>query len=91
MSPARASVLNMFWRDHISDKYGLGGDTALRGSAEGHLLLCDGSNGQGGRMERRTMDAVVLCRVHVDIDEGRSVRRMDHGDKDYHETSTPRH
>ena len=25
----RASVLNTFWRDHISDKYGIGGDTAL--------------------------------------------------------------
>ena len=24
----RASVLNKFWRDHISDKYGLGGDTS---------------------------------------------------------------
>ena len=24
----RASVLNKTWRDHISDKYGLGGDTA---------------------------------------------------------------
>ena len=32
MSPyamkVRASVLNKFWRDHISGKYGLGGDTA---------------------------------------------------------------
>ena len=31
MSPhatkVRASVLNTFWRDHISDKYGFGGDT----------------------------------------------------------------
>ena len=58
MSPyamkVRASVLNKFWRDHISDKCGLGG----------HLLLCDGSNGQGRRMERRKLGGIVPRRVH---------------------------
>ena len=39
----RTSMLSKFWKNHISDKYGFGGDTtALRGSTEGHLLQRDG-------------------------------------------------
>ena len=77
----RASGLNEFWRDHISDKHGLGGRhgtacaAALRGSAEGHFLLCDGSNGQGRRMERRRMGGVLPRCVHVDFHQGCFVRR----------------
>ena len=84
MSPyamkVRASVLNKFWRDHTSDKYGFGGDTVpyvLRPFAavpKATFSKCDGSNGQGRRMERRRMGGSVLRRVHVDIHQGCSVR-----------------
>ena len=76
----RASVLNKFWRGHISDKYGLGGKhgtvwaATLRGSTEGHLLQCDGSNGPGRRMERSTMGGVEFCDMRVDKNQGCSVR-----------------
>ena len=46
------SVLN-----HTSDKYGLRGDMSpyvrrpFAAVPKSHLFLCDGSNGQGGRME----------------------------------------
>ena len=45
------------------------------GSAEGHLLPCDGSNGHGRRTERRRMGGIVPRRVHVDIHQGCYVRR----------------
>ena len=53
----KTSVLNKFWKTHVSDKYGVEADTfarcaaAFRGFAKGHLLLCYDNDGQSGRME----------------------------------------
>ena len=46
----------------------------LRRSAKSHFLQFDGSNGQVTRMEWRKMGGIVLCRVHVDVYQGCSVR-----------------
>ena len=82
----RASVLNTFWRDHISDKCGLGGDTApyVRRSfaavPKSTFSYAMRSNGQGRRMERRRMGGTVPRRVHVDKHQGCCVRRTQCGE-----------
>ena len=53
----RTSVLNKFWKDHISDKYSLTGDMSPKTQRpfaavpKATFFLSDDSDGQGGGME----------------------------------------
>ena len=76
MSPyaimGRGSVLNKFWRDHISDKYGLGGDTAPYVRRPSQQCRRPPSP---MRWRRRKRSGIVPRRVNVYFHKGCSVRR----------------
>ena len=76
----RSCVLHRFWRDHISEKRPQREYTAVCAgstcSTESHILLRDGSNGQGRRMEGRRVEGVKICRKYADLHQIRIINKL---------------
>ena len=76
----RTSVLSKFWKDHISDKFGLGGDTSPsvrrpfaavpKATFSFAMAVMDKAEGWNGKVV-----GIVPRRIHEDSHKGSSMRR----------------